>query len=93
VRRRLDTHESNRAGAIDALTMVQTDVERLQRRITATVPPAIEAARSGGMLEKYAVLATRVRALEEQFWELSVLAVDTYTAMKELIELMKRDLE
>jgi hypothetical protein len=52
--------------------------------------PELERLREEGLMPKYAELATRQRALEEQYNELRGLAVETFTAMRELVELLKR---
>jgi hypothetical protein len=52
--------------------------------------PILEAAREAALLPRYAIIATRVHALEEGFHELSKLAVDTYTVVGELHELLTK---
>jgi hypothetical protein len=52
--------------------------------------PELERLREEGLLPKMAVLMTRQAALEREFEELRTLAVETYTAMREVLELLRR---
>jgi hypothetical protein len=51
--------------------------------------PELERLREEGLLPKFAALATRQRALEEQFAELSSVVVETFTIMREFLDLAR----
>jgi hypothetical protein len=80
---------------LDAVAKRQEQWERLfaAHRENLLHLPEVQAMREEGLMPKMAVLMTRQTALEEQFHELRILAVETYTAMKEVLELLRRDPE
>jgi hypothetical protein len=90
VERRLNEHENMRSTAINALGIVQTHVERLQRRMTATVPPAVEAARQTTWLEQIAIVKTRVHAVEEWTTDMAKIVVEDHEMLREIVDLLKR---
>jgi len=52
--------------------------------------PELERLREEGLLPKMAALMTRQKFLEEQFDELRLIAVEAYTAVKELLAILRR---
>src|SRR5262249_14092372 len=88
---RLAEHENMRSGAIDALHLMQGNVERLQRRMSATVPPAVDAAREISWLEQISIVKTRLRALEEWLQEETQIVVGHHDGIREILALLKHD--
>jgi hypothetical protein len=89
--RRLAEHENMRNGAFDALKAVQSRVMHLQQRISAPMPPAVEAARESMSLERLAVVLTEQRALREYCDELSSVVIEDHTILREIVTLLRRN--
>jgi hypothetical protein len=82
--RRLTEHEAMRTGAIDALAGVSDRLARMQTFVAAQpLHPVAEARQREGTLEHYAVLATRVRNMEEAFDELLRFNVDLFSFVRD----------
>jgi hypothetical protein len=90
VKHRFGEHEAMRSGAVDALRLVQGQVERLQHRIDMKVPDEVEQARARGWQEQDAIIKTRLHAAEEWLRELSTIAIEDHEMLRELLALMKR---
>ena len=91
LKRRLAAHEDMRSGAIEALAGVSTRIGRLQDRVAVTTHPALDAAREKGLLPKYSQLATRQRAVEEQFHELAGIVAEDHDVLREILALLRKD--
>jgi hypothetical protein len=87
---RLAQHEAMRSGAIDALSVVQGRIERLQARVAQTLPAPLEAARENMVLERIAVVKTEQRALREYFDELSGIVIEDHTTLREIVTLLRQ---
>jgi hypothetical protein len=86
---RLTEHENMRSGAFNALAAVHGRMDQLQRRLPTDMPPERRAMQEQGLLPKMAILMTRQTALEAEFLELRTLAVESYTALKEVLDMLK----
>jgi hypothetical protein len=89
LKQRLHQHEEMRSGAFDALAAVQSRMEKLVQRMPVTAPPEVQAEREGGMLQQYAILATRLRAVEEWLREMSPIVLENHEMLKEWLILLK----
>jgi hypothetical protein len=96
--RLLATGNETRAEFIETagrtLPALAASMEQWEQRLTATLEavrnsPALGQARQDGMLAHYATLATRVRAIEERFEELASVAIETFTIMREFLDLAR----